>query len=195
MREVRDKRYYSCVSDILENPSFRRLSSIRHHDATIMSHVVRVSRFSFWVCDVLGWNSREAARGGLLHDFFLYDWRDPNDPAKPSGLHAFAHPVVAAENARIHFTISKREEDIIIKHMWPLPLKLPRYRESWVIVVVDKVVAAYEFGRAGALRLTASFRKCTRPIHGLTSRYGRGASFRENGRTGSRRRKSPGSAS
>ena len=195
MREVRDKRYYSYVSDILENPSFRRLSAIRHHDATIMSHVVRVSRFSFWVCDVLGWNAREAARGGLLHDFFLYDWRDRNDPSKPTGLHAFAHPIVAAKNARLHFTISKREEDIIVKHMWPLPLKLPRYRESWVIVVVDKVVAVYEFGRAGTSRVATSFRKYTKPIRGRTSRYGRGAKSRGNGRTESRRRDLPGSAS
>lgn len=35
---------------------------------------------------------------------------------------------------------------MIIKHMWPLTVKLPKYAESYVIVMIDKYAAMLEFG-------------------------------------------------
>ena len=38
------------------------------------------------------------------------------------------------------------EKDIIYSHMFPLiPTRPPKYLESWVVSLVDKVVATYEF--------------------------------------------------
>jgi uncharacterized protein len=36
------------------------------------------------------------------------------------------------------------EKDIIEKHMWPLTLRLPRYKESYVVLMVDKYCALTE---------------------------------------------------
>jgi uncharacterized protein len=36
------------------------------------------------------------------------------------------------------------EKDIIEKHMWPLTLRLPRYKESYVVLMVDKYCAFSE---------------------------------------------------
>lgn len=33
---------------------------------------------------------------------------------------------------------------MIVKHMWPLTVKLPKYAESYVIVAIDKYSAAVE---------------------------------------------------
>ena len=56
------------------------------------------------------------------------------------------HPEIALKNAKEHFEIGKREEDMIVKHMWPLTIKFPKYAESYVIVIIDKYTAALEIG-------------------------------------------------
>ena len=56
------------------------------------------------------------------------------------------HPKIALNNAKQHFEIGKREEDMIVKHMWPLTLKFPKYAESYVIVCIDKYTAMLEIG-------------------------------------------------
>ena len=37
------------------------------------------------------------------------------------------------------------EKNIIWAHMFPIYVALPKYAESWVVTVTDKVVASYEF--------------------------------------------------
>ena len=136
------------------HPAFLELGKYRHHDASTLDHVLKVSYLSWRVCRAFGWNSREAARGGLLHDFFPYDWHDRDDPAKPDAPHAFAHPRVAVANARRYFSITAREENIIVRHMWPVTLIPPRYKESWIISLADKIVAALEFLNLAASALS-----------------------------------------
>ena len=42
------------------------------------------------------------------------------------------------------------EKDIILKHMWPLTIIPPRYLESFIVSIIDKIVATGEF--AGTLK-------------------------------------------
>ena len=42
------------------------------------------------------------------------------------------------------FELNELERDIILKHMFPLTLKLPRYRESYIVLLADKYCAVYE---------------------------------------------------
>ena len=86
--------------------------------------------------------SNEAARAGLVHDLFLYDWRKREEGRK--GFHAFTHPRASYENAKKIFTPNKIEKDIILKHMWPVTPKFPRYKESFLITYVDKYFACVE---------------------------------------------------
>ena len=78
----------------------------------------------------------------MIHDLFLYDWRVRQPDRK--GLHAFRHPRVALNNALKIFELSKKEQDIILKHMWPLTVIFPRYKESYIVTLVDKYCATYE---------------------------------------------------
>ncbi len=106
-----------------------------------LRHCLQVSYTSFLVCRALGLDSRSAARGALLHDFFLYDWHGPK-PYK--GLHGFIHPGVALKNARSRFGLGALEEEIIRHHMWPLTLIPPKSKEAWVVLLVDKYCACGE---------------------------------------------------
>ena len=55
------------------------------------------------------------------------------------------HSAQAAENAAQLTSISPLERDIIEKHMWPMTRPLPKYKETYVITVIDKYCAVLEF--------------------------------------------------
>lgn len=143
--DVNDPEYLECVEDILTNEEFLKTKLFHHHRETIFDHALKVSYFAYKISKQLGWNYREAARAGLLHDFFLYDWRDSNDSARETKhFHGFRHPRIAWNNSRRLFKLNDVEKDIILKHMFPLTPFLPKYRESFLVVVLDKYVATHE---------------------------------------------------
>ena len=108
---------------------------IQHGKISCLSHSLYVAYSSFRACEILKLDARSAARGAMLHDFFLYDW---HVPGYSEGLHGFSHPRVAHQNAKKHFTLNAIEEEIILKHMFPLTLSPPKKREAIVVTLVDK---------------------------------------------------------
>jgi uncharacterized protein len=81
---------------------------------------------------------RSATRGAILHDFFLYDWRDHDEPdLHRKKFHGVEHPLIALANAKKHFSVNEIEEDIIKKHMWPLTIVPPKYKESFIVSFID----------------------------------------------------------
>ncbi|SHJ67926.1 uncharacterized protein SAMN02745227_00428 [Anaerobranca californiensis DSM 14826] len=136
------EEYQECISDLIDHEMVKSMVNfIQHGDTNCLEHSLEVSYISFLVCKKLGFDSRAAARGGLLHDFFLYDWHKE----KPyNGLHGFVHPNIALDNANKYFKLNDKEKDIIKKHMWPLTIKLPKYKETFVVVFVDKYCAVLE---------------------------------------------------
>ena len=71
------KEYFEFVKDLLDSDVVNEMKNFRHHySTTCYQHCINVSYYNYLVCRKLGLNSRSAARAGLLHDLFLYDWRD-----------------------------------------------------------------------------------------------------------------------
>lgn len=137
-----DNEYLKCVKDLISCPVVCSMKKFKQHKNTsCYQHCINVSYESFLLCKKLGFDYRSAARGGLLHDLFLYDWHI----TKPkSGMHYFTHPLAALENAEKNFVLNEIERDIILKHMWPLTLKPPKYKESLIVSIVDKYCATKE---------------------------------------------------
>ena len=54
------------------------------------------------------------------------------------------HRACALRNASELTDLSKLERNIILAHMWPLALHLPRSREAWVVSLADKLCATAE---------------------------------------------------
>lgn len=95
---------------------------------------------------------REATRAALVHDFFLYDWRENKD----LGWHPSEHPKQAYITAKKYIFIDKRMEDCILKHMWPCTLSLPKYRESWIVQGADKLCTIKEIVPGAIMKLKFS---------------------------------------
>jgi uncharacterized protein len=141
-----EKEYYETVQDILRHEEFLKLKDYFHHNSSIYAHVHDVAYLSYRICKYFKLDYRSAARGALLHDFFLYDWRNHDVPDLPrKKFHGLAHPAIAVANAKKYFSINDMEEDIIKKHMWPLTLVPPKYKESYIVSFADKYLSSKEF--------------------------------------------------
>lgn len=141
-----EKEYYETVQDILQHEEFQKLKDFFHHNSSIYAHVHDVAYLSYRICKYFKLDFRSAARGALLHDFFLYDWRNHDVPDLPrEKFHGFAHPSIAVANAKKHFSLNDVEEDIIKKHMWPLTIVPPKYKESFIVSFADKYLSSKEF--------------------------------------------------
>ncbi|TFH38732.1 MAG: hypothetical protein E4G96_10060 [Chrysiogenales bacterium] len=140
------KEFHDSVNDILANEEFIKLKNYFHHNSSIYEHAVNVAYFSYRICKFMKLDHRSAARGALLHDFFLYDWRNHDVPDLPrEKYHGIEHPGIALTNAEKHFVLNDMEKDIIVKHMWPLTISPPRYKESFIVTFADKYLSSREF--------------------------------------------------
>ncbi|WKF84546.1 HD domain-containing protein [Lacticaseibacillus pantheris] len=138
-----DQDYRALVDDLLAEPAVQKLANYtQHHHSNRLEHSIRVSYTSYLIGVKMGLNVRALARGGLLHDLFYYDWRTTKFD---SGTHAYVHPRIALHNAEHLTELSPMERDIIVKHMWGATLAFPRYRESYIVSLVDDYAAMAEF--------------------------------------------------
>ncbi len=134
-----DPAYLDAVRDILANERVQSMARIPHHDSSVLKHSLTVSEASFVLAQRYNLDARSTARGALLHDFFLYDWRKTKVKH-----HATGHAKTALRNAQANFALNEIESDIILTHMWPLSKRFYRYRESFIVSVMDKLVSAHE---------------------------------------------------
>ena len=137
--------FYKLVEDLITNDTIQQMKLYRqHYDTSTYKHCFNVSFISYKICKKLKLDYKSAARAGMLHDLFLYDWRNSKKELNLEKMHAFIHPEIALKNASNLFDLNNKEKDIIIKHMWPLTIKLPKYIESYIITFVDKYSALQE---------------------------------------------------
>lgn len=141
MHYTEDKEYMEHVGHLIAHPRFQKLSHIvQHQHSTRLEHSINVSYSSYKLAKRFGWDAKSTARGGLLHDFFYYDWR----VTKFNKGHAWVHPRIAVRNAKKLTELNKKKEDIILKHMWGATIAFPRYKESYIVTMVDKYWAVKE---------------------------------------------------
>lgn len=139
-REQLRTEFREQIEGLLQNEMVRRLDECKQHfKYTRLRHSMDVAFYSYCLARKLRLDSRSVARAGLLHDLFFHS------EGQHSGSLLFSHPKIALENARGICQLNRVEEDIILRHMFLLTLRPPRYREGYVVTLVDKVCAAREF--------------------------------------------------
>lgn len=139
--EKQDLEFIRIVEHILDNEEFKKIRKIEHHGVNRYDHSVRVAYYSYKVAKFMRLDYKQTARGGLLHDFFM----SPEDRTKKERfISTFVHPKYALDTAKSHFELSKKEEDMIRSHMFPINISVPKYAESWIVSTVDKIVAVNE---------------------------------------------------
>lgn len=137
-----DDYFNKVLDEVVDCTRFKMSKEHLHHgDTSVYEHSIQVAYMSYRIALKLGWkkNLHSLIVGGLLHDYFLYDWHK-----RENRFHGILHPTRAYKNAREDMTLDPISKDIIIKHMFPLTLIPPIYKESWLVSFSDKVCAVME---------------------------------------------------
>jgi uncharacterized protein len=142
-RTLREIQFMDIARPLLELPDVEKLSQYEHHRGkTRLEHVKEVAYLSFLWSKRLHLDDEAIIRGALLHDLFYYDWL-----REGPRFHGFRHHNIAFKNACKITHISKKEGDIIKKHMWPLTIVPPRYVESFIVSQVDTFCSTKDYMR------------------------------------------------
>lgn len=146
-KELENSAFYFYIYDIIDTPELEKLKNITHHICTTrFQHCLNVAYYSYKLCRIFHLDARSAARAGLMHDLFYYDRKKYNaEKSKSDPNHSRKHSDVALHNAELLTDINPMERDIIQKHMFPMTLSIPKYKETYIITFVDKYCAILEF--------------------------------------------------
>ena len=143
-RLARDRYFNDFFRYISNSGQFSKTRQfIQHGDTSVYSHCVAVAYVSLWFSYRLhiSVSKQSLLMGAFLHDYFLYDWHEKD---KSHRLHGFYHPSTALRNAKEDFDLNPIEENMIVRHMFPLTPIPPRYKEAWILCLADKYCATIE---------------------------------------------------
>lgn len=132
------------ASPVLQSENTVRTRRYTQHGCiSCYDHSLAVAYYSLRFADLcrIRCNRESLVKGALLHDYFLYDWHEKD---RSHRLHGFTHAKTALKNASLEYALSDIEKDIISRHMFPLNLTPPHFRESLVVCLVDKFCSLAE---------------------------------------------------
>ena len=134
--------------DIISSQEMDFQREQRHHGSiSCFDHSFTVAYLSVWIADrfSVSVDINSLIRGALLHDYYLYDSKNY---AKSSYNHLIQHAKTALSNAVRDYDINEIEKNIISRHMFPITCIPPKYRESVIVNIADKISASLEFAYA-----------------------------------------------
>ena len=141
-------RFNRQMAELAANPALDELrQNPQHNGNTSFAHSAAVAARAYDLASK--WHMKVdipcLVHGAMLHDYYLYDTKTmPYSDYR----HSLVHPKLALRNAQKHFELNKKEQNIILSHMWPIPgAPLPRSREAWLVCIADKICAWKEIHR------------------------------------------------
>ena len=140
-----DEEYLKIVDKILNNKEFLKRKKYEHHgEITVYDHSLHVSKLAYKIAKKLHFKHKnDVAIGGLLHDFYYKPWQDNKEKKPLFQKHGFVHAKEALENSKKYFPelMNDRISNIILRHMFPLNITPPKYKEAWLVSMADKIVS------------------------------------------------------
>ena len=140
-----DQDYYKIIKDILEHEEFQKRKEYQHHGKiSVYDHSLSVSYLAYKISKKINIiDSESVAIGGLLHDFYYEPWQTRTDKQPLLKKHGFVHANEALQNSKKYFPnhMNQKIENIIERHMFPLNKVPPKYKEAWLIVLIDKWIS------------------------------------------------------
>lgn len=139
--QLENKEYVKLVRPILEHEEFLKRKGYPHHyNESVYDHVLRVSYDCYKIGKKLHLDYKSLAIAGLLHDFYDKPWQSDFEKKPLLQKHGFVHAEQARVNAIKFFPdlVDEKIGSMIKTHMFPLNKRLPKYKESWILTIVDK---------------------------------------------------------
>ena len=144
--------FLKICDDILSNSDFNKLKFCKHHGITRYEHSLRVAYYTYKFTKKFHFNYVDCTRAALLHDFFT------DEVNNLGGFKRLVeHPKYALINSKKYYELTSVQEDIIIKHMFPITLIPPKYIESYIVDFIDDVASIYERIHSTGVQLSGAF--------------------------------------
>ena len=68
--------FENIIKDLIDSSTVQEMKKyMQHCDTSCFDHCRNVAYYSFILCKKLNLDYSSAARGAMLHDLFLYNWR------------------------------------------------------------------------------------------------------------------------
>lgn len=147
--------WFNIIKPYINNIEFQKRRLFLHHkNSSVWQHSISVSYKAYRYAKIIGADERVCAIAGLFHDFYPQAWIYSEELYKFDASylrrlklkeslfkkHGFTHAKEAYENFIKYFPDEKDEkiENCIKRHMFPLNIIPPKYKESWIITFTDK---------------------------------------------------------
>lgn len=134
-----ENEFLKLIRPIVKHPNYKSMKHYMHHKTfSTYYHSLKVAYMSYRFAKKH--NSKvdipTLVRGALLHDYYLYDWHTKDKKHK---WHGYKHPKFSYNNALKDFKfLNDTEKDIILHHMFPLTLSMPKTKAGWIVCWCDK---------------------------------------------------------
>lgn len=139
-----DNDFINIIEPILKNKFFIDTQNTIHHGLKKLDHSLKVAYYSYNIAKRFNMEFISVARAGVLHDFYMSD-SNGKSLSKEAIILTHNHHITALNNSLKYFNLNDMEKDIIVKHMFPVVLTFPKYKESYLVAIVDKVIGTFEF--------------------------------------------------
>ena len=146
--------WFDIVSPFLIHDEVQKRKLFKNHTASVWDNSIEDSFKAFKLAYKLNADRRVCAIAGLMHDFYPFAWQyskelDEYDKSYLARLskkefffkkHGFTHAKEARKNFEKYFSeyADKKILNAIQRHMFPLNIIPPKYKESWIITITDK---------------------------------------------------------
>ena len=161
MKKYEDE-FIKIIKPIITTNEYQKRKNMMHHqDQTVYEHSLKVAYQSYKISKKLNINITNCVIAALLHDFYKNPWQNNTQKKKFFQKHGFTHAKDALENSKKHFQnhLNKQIENSILRHMFPLNIIPPKYKEGWVITISDKIVSIKEIRKLSFILLLLGFNK------------------------------------
>ena len=139
--EIKEKEFLEYIKPILDNKEFQMRKTYMHHEGvTVYEHSLRVSYIAYKMAKKRKVDVKSTVIGALLHDFYYKPWQEKHEKVPFFKMHGFVHAKEALENSKKNFPelMNPIVENCIERHMFPLNITPPKYKESWIVTMADK---------------------------------------------------------
>lgn len=136
-----DIEFLDYIKDIINSNEFLKRKCYEHHEnESVYDHSLKVAYSSYLFAKKHNLDARDISIGAILHDFYYEPWKNNNKHKPLLKKHGFIHAKEARDNAFRFFPelMNNRVENIILRHMFPLNIHPPKYKEAWVVTFMDK---------------------------------------------------------
>lgn len=143
-----EKEFNKIVRNILYSKEFKKRKDYTHHgNISVYDHSIKVAYLAYKISKLLKLDYKNATIGGILHDMYYEPWQEKPSIKPFYKKHGFTHAKEALDNSKRLFPelINSKTEDIISKHMFPLNIIPPKYPESWIVTISDKIISTKDY--------------------------------------------------